>query len=286
MHKIVKSNAYGYGYGYGNIEPVTIDNEVHIQVNDEIAYADESEREKIKNDRKREKERVFREKVDEQVKKILDERAAELEAERSKIIADAKKEANALAADAKATTLSVLDKTTKECTLLKAQAQQEGYNDGYKTGHDEASAKCQKYIDGAAKLLAEINSRKDAYYISNEKEIRDTVFAMVDKIVRAELEINPLVTERIITNAAKNYRNSDYIKISISECGIMEKIKTDNKFINKLIPFIKDIEIEFLDDAPEGTIILDDDRTITDASITTQLDFLKEIMKNTRGEEQ
>ncbi len=279
---IVKS----YGYGYGNQEPVAIDNEVRVPVHPEGLSADEDERENARLAKKREKERIFQEKVDAEVQRILDERSAELEAERTKIIEDAKKQANALAADAKATTISVLEKTTKECTLLKAQAEQEGHDEGYRAGHDEAEAKCRKYIDGAAKLLAEINSRKDAYYMSNEKEIRDTVFVMVEKIVRAELEVNPLVIERIITNAAKNYRNSDYIKISISECDIFEKVKTDKKFMNKLIPFIKDIEIEFLDESPEGTIILDDDRTITDASIPTQLDFLKEIMKNTRGEDE
>jgi hypothetical protein len=64
------------------------------------------------------------------------------------------------------------------------------------------------------------------------------------------------------------------------------KLKTDGTFIKQLIPFVEHIDIEILEDAPEGTVILDDDSEITDASVPTQLDLLKEILRNTRGNRQ
>ena len=62
-----------------------------------------------------------------------------------------------------------------------------------------------------------------------------------------------------------------------------ERFKTDEKLINKIIPFIPDIEIVFDEDTEDGTIVLDNGSEIVDASIPTQLDFLKEILNNTSG---
>ena len=39
-------------------------------------------------------------------------------------------------------------------------------------------------------------------------------------------------------------------------------------------------------DAPPGTVILDNGSEIIDASIPTQLDFLKEIMKSAHGDKE
>lgn len=282
MPKIFKQ----FGYNVDLETPVAIDNTVYIPLTPEEAALSADERKNAELERKAAEEKNLKEAVDAEVKRILDEQSIALEYKRSTIIEEAKKQANAISEDAKKTTAAVLEKTSKECVLLMEQAKKDGYNEGYQNGHKESLEKCKKYIDGAAKLLAEINTRKEAYYISNEKELRDTVFMMTQKIVKAELEVNPLVVERIIADAAKGYRNSDYIKISVSDGEISEKIKTDKTFINKLIPFIKDIEIEVLPEAENGTIILDDDQNIVDASIPTQLDFLKEILKNTRGEEE
>lgn len=282
MHKIVKQ----FGYGVKTDAPVAIDNSVYVPSNDEDAALTPEERKKIEQDKKAAEEKAFNDAVEVRLQQVLLERSAELEEERNNIIERAKREAKEISGDAKAATISVFEKTTKECSLLKAQARQEGYDEGYKEGHDEIFEKCQKYIDGAAKLLADINARKDAYYISNEKELKDTLFVMVEKIVKAELEVNPLIIERIIADAAKAYRNSDYIKISVSDGEIAQKIKTDKKFINKLIPFIKDIDVEILEEAEDGTVILDDEQNIIDASVPTQLDFLKEILKNTRGDDE
>ncbi len=132
--------------------------------------------------------------------------------------------------------------------------------------------------------MAEINSRKEAYYVSAEEEMRQTVFELVNKIVRTELKINPQVIEGLIADAAKNFRNSDYIKITLAEDGITERFRTDEKLVKDIIPFIPEVEIELDEDAEEGTVIVDNGSEIVDAGVPTQLEFLKEIMRTTRGE--
>ena len=106
---------------------------------------------------------------------------------------------------------------------------------------------------------------------------------MVKKIVGAELTANPDIIQGIISDAAKNFRNSDYIRITLSEDEITERYRTDEKLIKDVIPYIPEIEIAFDEEAEEGTIILDNGSEIVDAGVPTQLEFLREILSNTRG---
>ena len=283
MLKIVR----GLGPNYEMGEPVKIDNTVYIpseheDESGEIISADELRRRAEAE--KAEEERRFNEAVNAEVTKIISARADSIDAERVKIIERAQKLAADMAAEAKATTLAVMEKAEKECVLIKEQARKEGFDEGFGQGREESLEKYKKYIDAAGKLLAEINSRKDAYFISNEEEMRKTAFEVTEKIVMAEVKNDPAVIDNIISEAAKNFRNSDYIKITLAEDELTERFRTDEKLINEIIPFIPEIEIEFDREAEEGTVILDNGSEIIDAGVPTQLEFLQEIMKNTRGE--
>lgn len=281
MLKIVR----GLGPVYGNAEPVVIDNRVFIPTEDEETgeVISPEEQRRIEDEERAERERRIQEEVDARVAQVLNDRSEALERERKRIIEDAKSEAATITADAKATTMAVIDKANKECVKIKEIARQEGITQGFSQGKEESLDKYKKYIDAAGKLLAEINARKEAYYISNEEELRATVFEVAQKVVHAELKASPEVIENILADAAKNFRNSDYIKIILKEEDMTERFKTDEKLINKIIPFIPDIEIVFDNDTEDGTIVLDNGSEIVDASIPTQLDFLKEILNNTRG---
>ncbi|MDE6710502.1 MAG: hypothetical protein K2J76_08430, partial [Oscillospiraceae bacterium] len=264
MLKIVR----GLGPVYGNAEPVVIDNRVFIPTEDdetgEVISPEEQRR--IEDEERAERERRIQEEVDARVAQVLSDRSEALERERTRIIEDARKEAASITADAKAATMAVIDRANNECVKIKEIARQEGHTQGFAEGKEESLDKYKKYIDAAGNLLSEINARKEAYYISNEEDLRTTVFEVAQKVVHAELKASPEVIENILADAAKNFRNSDYIKIILSEEGMTERFKTDEKLINKIIPFIPEIEIVFDEDTEEGTIVLDNGSEIVDAS--------------------
>lgn len=285
MLKIVKGYGYGYVPTYSVGEPVKIDNTVYIPGEDEETgeFISAEEMRRRDEEEKAAEEKRFNEAVEAEVGRIMAERSAALEKERAQIIENGRTEAANISAEAKAATMAIMEKAKKECAILKEQARKEGHDEGFADGKAESLDKYRKCIDAAGKLLSEINSRKEAYYISSEEEMRETVFALVNKIVRTELKTNPQVIEGIMADAAKNFRNSDYLKITLSEDGITERFRTDEKLVKEIIPFIPEIELEFDRDAEEGTVIEDDGSQIVDASIPTQLDFLKEVLQNSRG---
>ena len=284
MLKIFK----GYGMGCEMGEPVKIDNTVYLpgsdEVTGEVLSAEEMRRreeEKAAAEKAAEEYRIKNE-VDLRLKVVLAERSAAIEKERAQIIEQAKKQAASITADTKAATMAVMEKAQKECVILKEQAKKEGYDEGFAQGKEESLEKYKRYIDASGKLLSEINSRKEAYYLSNQDELKETVFEMVKKIIRSELASNPEVIQNIVSDAAKNFRNSDYLKITLAEEEITEKFRTDKKLLSDVIPYIPEIELEFDADAEPGAVILDNGSEIVDAGVPTQLEFLKEILNNTR----
>ncbi|MGN0665177.1 MAG: hypothetical protein ACI4KF_01490 [Huintestinicola sp.] len=287
MLKIVKSRVYNYDsmnpavIGKRETDPIPEEMDAEpMTVLDEAALAAEAERIRQEEEKKRIEEEISR-----RVRDIEGYRRAETEAERKRILTSAAEEADRLIDDAKDRTRTALEAAAQECERLKEEAREEGYSAGFEAGKSEAMAQCEKYLEAAARFMGEINSRKEAYYISHEYELCETVMAMVRKITLSEIRTDPDIIAKIAAAAAKGFRNSDYIKISLCQGEASKEFVTDAEFVKSIIPFIPEIEVEELspEDVPQGTIVIDNGSEIIDASIPTQLDFLREIVRNASG---
>ena len=288
MLKVVKPSQAVFDYN----NSVAIDNTVVLppppEDSDEfISFREQKQREEEERIRRiqeqQETEARIQREIEAGIERAMNERHMVINGERDRILEEAKAQANSCIAEAKAAAMQYLKRAEQEAAIAMENARKDGYKDGYATGKKESLAKCESYLKAAAGFLNEINSRKEAYYISNQEEMKDTVMELVRKITLTELKTDPHILEEIIAQAAKNFRNSDFVKISLAKGEVSEKLKTDAKFLKELISFIPDIEIEILPEAEDNTVILDDGSEIIDASVPTQLDFLQEIIKNTRS---
>ncbi len=291
MLKIVKSRVYNFD----NSKPVSLCEPEPAPANDtseeetvnkptpeEIAARMELEKkQKAEADAKR-----FNEAVTARSNEIISAKRRQIDAEYRRIIESGNANAERMIEDAKAKTRAVFEAAEEECARLKETARREGFEAGFEAGKNDAVETCGKYLEAAARLIGEINAKKETYYISHEYELMETVLDMVKKITLSEIKTDPHIIDKIAANAAKNFRNSDYLKISLAEGEASREFVTDKEFVSSLISFIPEIEVEELNagDAPEGTIVLDNGSEIVDASIPTQLEFLKEIMKNSKGD--
>ena len=269
--------------------PIELDNTVVMpkkyddteQGPDEEELRREEERKRLEEEKRQREEEIQR-----RVDSALSGKLYEAQQKADRILADAKQEAARLEADSREAALKIINKANEDGEVIRENAAKEGYKDGFEKGHSESVEQCSGCIDACARFLEEINSRKEAYYLSNEQEILDTIFAASEKIVMDRLERDDRMIERIIAQAAKSFRNSDFIKISVIGGEVSKQMRTDADFIKGILSYIPEIEVEYLDpeDEPAGTVVLDNGNEVVDASVPTQLEFLREIMKNTRGE--
>jgi flagellar biosynthesis/type III secretory pathway protein FliH len=165
---------------------------------------------------------------------------------------------------------------------IRIQANDDGYREGYAAAKEDAFEKYNAGIDEAVSLLDLIKSKKDAYFRENEFELVSLIYTICEKVLHNELTQSPAVIRSIVADAAKAYRNSVSVKISLKDNEESRLIAADGTFLRQILPHVRDIDIEILDDAPDGTVIIDDKNDVTDASVPTQLEFLREILDNSR----
>lgn len=177
---------------------------------------------------------------------------------------------------------AILAKANVKIHDLKEEAKISGFKEGYDTGRAEAIKEVNVLLDQVKGLLDEINRRKDAYYAAHEDRLLTTVMEMVEKILAKELEIDKTALLSIATQAAKGFRNSAYLKVSVAKGELGFTMQSDPELVKAIAPTVPDIELELLADADGGTLILDDGHNIVDASLPTQLEFLKEILTSAR----
>lgn len=290
MLKVVKPSQAVFDYN----NKVAIDNTVVMpeppEDSDEfLSFREKKEREEEERQRKLREQvetesRIQRE-IEAGVERQMNERHMVINGERDRILEEAHQQAETIIAEAKSAAMHYLRQAENDNAIAAEKARKAGYTDGFASGKKESLAKCETYLKAAAGFLDEINSRKEAYYISNREEMKETVLELVKKITLQEIKTDPRIIEGIIAQAAKNFRNSDYVKISLANGEVAQKLRTDANFVKELIPFIPDIEIEVLNEAEDNTVILDNGSEIIDASVPTQLDFLREIVKNTNSQD-
>lgn len=292
MLKIVKSKVYNFDntkpVALGEPKPVPKPKKKESEEKEEPRISPEEQERLLAEERRRKAEeeaKRFNEAVASRCNEIIKSRKAQMDAEYNRLVESGTSNAERLIEDAKATSRAIFEATDEECVHLKEKARMEGFEAGFEVGKAEAVRECQKFLDAAAQLINEINAKKEAYYVANEVELQETVMDMVKKITMEELKCDPSVIDRICKNAARNFRNSDYLKISLCKGEASKEFVSDREFVQSLIPFIPEIEVEELDreDTPPGTVVLDNGSEIIDASIPTQLEFLKEIMKSSGG---
>lgn len=187
----------------------------------------------------------------------------EINLKKSKIVSEAMTEAERIRKEAETGAI-----------VMREQAKEIGFEAGKLEAHNQVKDK----LNALSELISEINSKKEEIYLSHENQLIDLAYELVKKITLSEIKTDKEIIFGIIKQACKNFRNSDYVKISVAKCDISESVITDEKLLKSLAGNIPDIEIEVLPDADSGTVILDNDKEIIDASVPTQLEFLKEIM--------
>ena len=285
MLRVIKSTNLNLGY---EPEPVAIDNTVVIKQK-EIPAEPESEGDNI-----------FREFVAEDVtdvvfepsetpqeialrelsekEELLNQKEAELSEKEQFINSEYERLMKEAEEKAKALFEETIKNAEADAEIIRKTAAEKGYSEG----NEKSKATAEKYLSAAAELVSQATAQKEAYYISHKDELIETACFLAEKLIATKLSEDKSVIANIAANAAKDFRNSERVKISLASADISAEATADIDYLKSLIKGIPDIEIEILENAKTGTVVLDNGSEIIDASVPTQLDFLKEIMENSR----
>jgi flagellar assembly protein FliH len=220
--------------------------------------------------------------IKEGIERLETELRERIHREREEIIEIANKTAEGIREDSRQTANLAMEAAQQDAERIRIQANDDGYREGYAAAKEDILKKYTAAVDEAINLLDEIKSKKDGYFRENEFELISLIYTICEKVLHSELTQNPAAVRGIIADAAKAYRNSVSVKISLPDNEEARLITADGTFLKTILPHVRDIDIELVDEAAAGTVVLDDGADVTDASVPTQLEFLREILDNSR----
>ena len=179
---------------------------------------------------------------------------------------------------------SIEKKAREEAQKLLEEAKTKGYEEGEKLGYDEgyvkALKKCKDSLLELKEMAEKVTEEKSEILMKYERQLFDTIFEIVQKVtVNALGQKDKGVITRMIREAGKKYKTSKNIKLTLSKLDISDEAEIDEELLKQVFKSSENVEIELLDDAPSGTLMIDDGSDITDASISTQLKMVEQIGK-------
>ena len=159
-----------------------------------------------------------------------------------------------------------------------------GYNDGFKKGSDEGyeqgQNKCRDALLDLKNICEGVEKEKAALMAENRRGIFDIALTVAEKITMTVFrQRDKQALEKMITEAAKEFRNAKSIRVSLSKLDLSEDVTVDIKLLEKCFDKTVQVEFEVLEDADEGTLLMETDSEILDAGVSTQLRMIEELGK-------
>ena len=195
------------------------------------------------------------------------------------ILADARKEAEAWR-----------EKARNECEAelddLREEARKEGYTAGYAEGMDRAMEEGRQQIEklaaeqtkDVAAFLEQAAKERDRLLDDTREEMKDLAVAIAEKVIRVSLKNSSDILLRMVDAATDTHKRCEWAHIYVADCDLNGKAYTAPELTAALGHVSNRIRVIPMADDESGTCIVELPDVILDASVSTQLDNIREVL--------
>jgi len=207
---------------------------------------------------------------------------AQLQAEL--ILKQAREEADRLLADARAA-------AKREQEEIRAGARDEGYRVGYAEGTAKAVEDAVRDREAvAARLekdvqdyLEKADMAREEMILQTREELLDLCIAVAEKVVRVSLRSSSEVIVRMIQTATERLKRQEWVHIYISGCDSRQLAQISPTLTTALGALSQHIKVVPMGDGEDGTCIVETPDEIIDASVSTQMSNIRDILHDQLG---
>lgn len=194
------------------------------------------------------------------------------------VIIEAKRRADGIINNANAEADAIVKDAEKKRDDVFIKARAEGFEQGKKDGAALVATESRNILDEARDFSDKINTSKAELFAKYEKDIYDTVMEIANKVTLNSMSVKDgTAAKKLIKAAAKDFRNSQLIRITLDENDASIELSGDYEYLKELCGGMAHVEVELLADAEPGTVVVDNGEEITDAGIMTQLRMIREL---------
>ena len=218
-------------------------------------------------------------------KRTLEQKQSELAAlkeqyieQGKEVILEAKRRAEGIVKNAEAEAQEIVNDAESKRGDVFIKARAEGFEQGKKDGKALMTSEGKGILDEAREFSDRINEQKIKLFEQYEKEIYETVMEIANKVTLNSMSVKDgTAAKKLIKQAAKDFRNSQVIRITLDENEASTELSGDYEYLKELCGGLAHVEVELLANGDPGTVIVDNGEEITDAGVMTQLKMIREL---------
>jgi flagellar assembly protein FliH len=173
-------------------------------------------------------------------------------------------------------------KAVHEAQQIRQQAHNEGYLEGFNKGFDEAQEEFRKENEPRAELLADLIENLSEYeqerLRKNEEELVELALGVASKIIGQELRTNPKAVVKMLTETVMQNHSEEYVRITLAEDLFPLDVKASDNVRKMLTDMGANVSVLVESAVRPGTIQAETPKGITDMSVDTQLDNIRDIL--------
>ena len=180
----------------------------------------------------------------------------------------------------------ILAQARREAEEVLEKGREEGYEAGMEQGRADSEALYEQEVEtfqkNAADFMDTIRREKDEVMEKYLDDLKRVVLAIAEKVIHTSLKSSENIIHRMIIAATDKLKKTEWAKIYINKCDAKITMNTDVEFLNALSHLSDNVKIVAMDNEEEGICIIELPEEIIDASVSTQLENIKDILNNAR----
>lgn len=198
--------------------------------------------------------------------------------------------ANAIIKEAEERAQQILADAREQADILRQKSFRDGQEEGRQDGYREAYEEQRRLLDeeirqlqtNAADVIKSVSIEKEKLLEQYVDDLKRISLAVAEKIIQTSLQSSGDIVKRMILAATDKITKKQWAKIYITKCSTSISMNVDTEFLDAMSKLSDNIKIITMDNGEEGTCIIELPDEIIDASVSTQLENIKDILNNVR----
>ena len=174
---------------------------------------------------------------------------------------------------------------------IRAGARDEGYREGYAQGIAKAMDDSVRDREAtAARLEKEVQSflekaslAREEMLLQTREELLELCLSIAEKVVRVSLKSSSEVIVRMIQTATERMKRQEWVHIYISGCDARQLAQISPALTPTLGALSQHIKVVPMGDDEGGTRIVETPEEIVDASVSTQMSNIRDVLYDQMG---
>ena len=183
------------------------------------------------------------------------------------------------------------EQALQEQDEIRAGARDEGYRDGYAQGiakamddsvrdREATAARLEKEVQA---FLEKASLAREEMLLQSRDELLELCLSIAEKVVRVSLKSSSEVIVRMIQTATERMKRQEWVHIYISGCDARQLAQISPALTSTLGALSQHIKVVPMGDDEGGTCIVETPDGIVDASVSTQMSNIRDVLYDQMG---